>query len=70
MLVCCFVARSGHGALTRDTDGRNLPDAHRPWTFCCHIELADGKDDTAARRLIRYQGYCLFRYRVDEASAT
>jgi hypothetical protein len=69
LLVCCFIAPDGHGALTRDTEGRNLPEDYRPWTFCRHVELAAGKDDAAAIRLIRYQGYCLFRYPAEQGTA-
>lgn len=64
MLVSCFTARGGRGALTRDTRGRNLPPEHRPWTFCRHVELSEGKDELAAMRLVESQGYCLFHYRA------
>ncbi len=62
MIVCCFEAPGGYGALTRDTQGGPLPEDLRPWTFCRVMELRAGKDDLAAMRLIRRQGYCLFRY--------
>ena len=62
MIVSCFVAPGGFGALTRDGCSESLPDTFRPWAFCRFVELRSGKDDLAAIRLIRRQGYCLFRY--------
>lgn len=62
MIVCCFIAPGGFGALTRETDGKGLPDASRPWRFYSFLELRSSGDDLAAMRLIKQQGYCLFRY--------